>query len=240
MSGKSFDQRFKMLRGSHARELLNRLYNLRQKVQTGTYNEENLEELASIIRDIRHDFVGNDTRLSEVCGVSSSVIAATYNGRNRPKFFNFMKMLSGAESVCKRELAFPGSQDVNMSNSGDSEFMTRWNADWVRIDRSQKIITDVVGALERLVVFAERSNTKDDDLHSGDQLTLIQKAQLTQVLETALAMLKSPMVEKGFIGKLGRWLAKIGMRTAESSAESALENAAKHGADALSDLIGQI
>jgi hypothetical protein len=98
-----FEENRRLLFSKRARELSDRVDALRSRVSRGGYNEADLAELASILRSLRNDIVGNDRRLSEAMGVSGPTIAQTYSGKSRPKYYNFMKMLYGAQQILAKE-----------------------------------------------------------------------------------------------------------------------------------------
>lgn len=100
----SFEDNKRRLYLKRSRELSDRIEGLRSRVQRGEYDDAELAELASILRSLRFDFAGNDTRLSEVTGLSGGTIVLTYSGKSRPKYNNFLKMLHGAQQIVDRVL----------------------------------------------------------------------------------------------------------------------------------------
>src|SRR5579872_13845 len=93
----SFDENKRQLYLKRSRELTARIEALRTRVSRGEYDDADLAELRSILRSLRYDIVGNDAGLSQAIGLAGTTIAHTYEGRSRPKYPNFMKMLHGAE-----------------------------------------------------------------------------------------------------------------------------------------------
>jgi hypothetical protein len=91
-----------------SQELATRIEVLRSRAQRGGYDEADLAELASILKSLRYDFAGNDTRLSEVTGLSGKTISQTYSGISRPKYTNFMKMLHGAQQLVEKTIVDGG------------------------------------------------------------------------------------------------------------------------------------
>ena len=109
-----FDERARALRADVARELYSRAEGLGYRVEKGGYDDADLSELRFVLKHIRDNLVGNDSRLSEIIGISARTIATTYSGVSRPKYTNFMKMLYGAKKILSEEIAKPGSQNVNL------------------------------------------------------------------------------------------------------------------------------
>ena len=68
-------------------------------------------------------------------------------------------------------------------------------------------------------------------------MTDLELAQLIAILETALAILKAPLVEKGLLTKLGKMLKRSSNKVAAANNESALGEMVDDGAKLVSDLI---
>ena len=94
-------------------------------------------------------------------------------------------------------------------------------------------IAEVSGLLEQLVRMAKGSNASGD--HAA--LTDIERASLIAVLETALAVLKSPHAEKGLLQKLKDMLGKTAKQAAEKETEEAFGTAADLAKNALGGVI---
>ena len=141
-----------------------------------------------------------------------------------------MKMLHGAMDICTREVKSleveSGPEDLDLL--GD-----RWRSEWVltRREENQELVGGVINSLEILVTLTKHSNDAQSD--GLLPLTELQRAQLVAALETALAMLKSPMVEVGLLRRLRQWLQKIVVRSAEKQLETALSSAATSGFEAI-------
>jgi hypothetical protein len=124
-----FEESRRQLLLKRARELSERIDALRSRVSRGEYDDADLAEPASILRSLRFDIVGNDTRLSEGLGLSGTTIAQTYSGKSRPKYPNFMKMLYGAQQILAKEVesgeGIPLSTDRSDVSEGTiSEYST--------------------------------------------------------------------------------------------------------------------
>ncbi len=223
----------KSARRTVARELRERLERLRTRIQVGSYNDRDLRELAAILREIRAGIAGNDTRMSEVIGISAKSIANTYSRGNSPRYVNFVRMVSGGIELCRKaeldESIDPGLAGL-FEHSGEV-------ADWRTIPKHalQRKISELASSLDEVLLLARGSNTTNELV-----LTDIQRAQLIAMLETGIVLLKAPMVEVGLLRRLTKWLKGIGKRAAESEIESALGSAARHAEDLLGGFIDSI
>ncbi|MBZ0229765.1 MAG: hypothetical protein K8F58_15125, partial [Bauldia sp.] len=92
----------------------------------------------------------------------------------------------------------------------------------------------LVQQLQELVQLAKGSNSRNG---RSSILTELERSQLIAVLETALALLRSPMVEVGFLRRLTGWLGRIGQRAAQREAETALGIAANRAWDLMMGLL---
>jgi phosphoribosyl-ATP pyrophosphohydrolase len=63
------------------------------------------------------------------------------------------------------------------------------------------------------------------------------RAQLIALLETTLAQLKSPMIERSFLAKVGHWLQRLGKKLGEEAGEKVAERLANNAGDRIIDLI---
>lgn len=90
--------------------------------------------------------------------------------------------------------------------------------------------------LDQIITLIERTNLPENQ----QALSAIEKAQLIAVLETMLAMLKAPLVEKGIISKSMDILKKITKKTAEKKSQEALGRVAEEGVDLLKGILEEI
>jgi hypothetical protein len=71
-------------------------------------------------------------------------------------------------------------------------------------------------------------------------LTQLERSQLITILETALSVLKAPMVEVGLLKKLKKALSGVARKAAEKQVEEGLGSLADLAASELTDVISQI
>lgn len=110
---------------------------------------------------------------------------------------------------------------------------------WAPLPQSldaQQLIAQVAVMIDSVILLARNSNLPQSDL----ALTQIERAQLIAILETALALLKAPMVEKSLLKKARSSLGEVASKVAKKKTEAALGQAADHAVDSLSDLISKI
>ncbi|WP_246724012.1 hypothetical protein [Rhizobium leguminosarum] len=111
-----------------------------------------------------------------------------------------------------------------------------WTEQWVYVkrgSRAKEIIVDVSELLDEAVLLAKTTNLPEDQA----ALTDIERAQLIAILETAIAVLKAPMVEPGLLKKAARVANEVARRTAKKKAEEALGTGLEHVAKRILELI---
>jgi hypothetical protein len=107
---------------------------------------------------------------------------------------------------------------------------------WVLVqptDDTKAKIAAVSRILETFVAQLKGTNSSPDQ----QALTELERAMLVTVLETALQVLKAPMVEKSLLTKSQEALKHVATRTAEKQAEQGLGKLAGEGARMLLDLL---
>lgn len=97
--------------------------------------------------------------------------------------------------------------------------------EWVRNDRDKnaELIADLTGLLNEAVTRARSTNLPDDKA----AFTEFQRKALIDLLETALQMLKGPLVEKGLLRRLGDVAAEGATRAVKKGSEVGLGLALK-------------
>lgn len=94
----------------------------------------------------------------------------------------------------------------------------------------------VAQLLDDIVYAVRASNLPEEDRALSD----IERAQLIAVLETAISLLKAPLVERGLLLKCSDWLKRTAARVGQRKAEESLGSLADKGVEDLGDLIDQI
>jgi hypothetical protein len=95
---------------------------------------------------------------------------------------------------------------------------------WVYVppnSRVKQIIVQLSDLLEDVHLLAKTTNLPEQDAAISD----LERAQLIALLETTLAVLKAPMVERGLLKKLQSSLADAGKKAAEKQVEQGMASA---------------
>jgi hypothetical protein len=101
----------------------------------------------------------------------------------------------------------------------------------------RKSNAELIARISECIDEAVRLATNTNLLPEDRALSAIERAQLVTVLETALQMLKAPMVEKGLLTALKDLSKKGGAKAIEKSSELALGYGLKKLAELLVKLI---
>lgn len=154
------------------------------------------------------------------------------------KLLSYAKSLEGSiseldtsqsKATNKRELA-------RSPNSVSFEALRVDAVQWVQVPRSnsvQELISTASTLMESIVVLSNSSNLPDAER----VLTKIERAQLVAILETTLAILKAPMIEKGLLKKAGKGLGEVVEQVARKKSEAALGELATQAVKALGELL---
>ena len=109
-------------------------------------------------------------------------------------------------------------------------------AGWIVLERSDEvgvIIAELSGLLGRIIRTAKTSNLPQN----ARSFSELEMAQIIAILETALNMLKAPLVERGLLKKAADKLSDVGRKTAEKKTEAALGKLADLGAKLILKLL---
>ncbi|MBY0226277.1 MAG: hypothetical protein K2Q28_10775 [Hyphomicrobium sp.] len=94
-------------------------------------------------------------------------------------------------------------------------------------------IAAISALLDTIIVRLAKTNLPAEE----QVLSEIERAQLIAILETALQILKAPIMEPGMLKKAQDSLKRLASKTAEKQAETGLGSAASEGARQLWELI---
>lgn len=111
--------------------------------------------------------------------------------------------------------------------------------EWVLV-RQTGILTEQISQLIVLIGEVAQHATTSNLPSDQRALTAIERAQLIAVLETALNMLKSPMVEKGLLRKTKAMLKRAAAKAMEKQVEIAFTTAASAAGTALGVFLSHI
>ncbi|WP_279482228.1 hypothetical protein [Aureimonas sp. SK2] len=108
---------------------------------------------------------------------------------------------------------------------------------WVPVPMGSDIrrkIEMIASLLDSIVAQVERSNAPPDE----QALTPLEKAQLIAILETTLAILKAPLVEKGMLKKAGDALGRAAGKAAEKGMQEGMGTLAGVARQKIIELLG--
>ena len=111
-----------------------------------------------------------------------------------------------------------------------------WAETWTYIrpgSRAKVIISELSDLLDEILLFAKSTNLPEDQA----ALTDMERAQLIALLETALLMLKGPMVERGLLKKLSNAAEEAAIKAARKSVEQGMAEAISVAAPRIWELI---
>ncbi|MHB2211680.1 hypothetical protein [Methylobacterium sp. CM6257] len=97
-------------------------------------------------------------------------------------------------------------------------------------------ITALSSLLDSIILRVEGSNMPPDQ----QALTQLERNQLIAMLETALAVLKAPMLERGLLKRLRKTLGNTAAKAAETEAEQGLGKLAELAGQWIGDLISSL
>ncbi|BCG76750.1 hypothetical protein [Mesorhizobium sp. 113-3-3] len=114
-----------------------------------------------------------------------------------------------------------------------------WTEQWVYVQprsKAKQVIAELSDLLEEVLLLAGQSNLPEE--HAA--LSKLDRQQLIALLETALAVLKAPMVEPGLLKKLRKLAVEVGQSAAKKQAELTLGELATAAAGLIAKLLGYL
>lgn len=244
----------------HIHELLQDIEDELANLETITTSEVELAQLPGLCLAVS-DVLGYGTAYSSLTsqelGVQSSLLAKFEKARgtlplhvvkkvaNRMRtFLRSMDQLTDADRDAYRakfhEDLNSTSDSSDGTHLGEREYGLAINAEkWVLVANSsemQKRIAAVSFMLQEIIAIIEGTNSPPEQW----VITELERNQLVAVLETALAVLKSPMVEKGLLKRTRDSLADVARKSTEKQLEQTLGRTIKQGLDNLVDLINHL
>lgn len=111
--------------------------------------------------------------------------------------------------------------------------------EWVRVPQRGEVkqrIGAISAMLDSIIQQIGRSNAPEEE----QALTALERAELIAILETALHVLRAPMVEKGLMKRAGEELKKAAEKAAEKSVQEGVGSIMGAARDRLLELIASI
>jgi len=146
-------------------------------------------------------------------------------------------LLREAEGTIRSIAAPPVAASSAESQAGSAETTVRVIAvEWVRNDRAKnaELIANLTALLDEAVTRASGTNLPPDKA----AFTEFQRKALIDLLETAVQMLKGPLVEKGLLRKLGDAAGESAVATVKKGAEMGLGFVLKRLCEMLTQFLG--
>ena len=154
------------------------------------------------------------------------------------KVVSFLRSIEG-QMAPEREVGVPALQ-IESLDQKKAEVNDKFPASlWVPVPRRDEVkraINELSLLLDSILSLAGGSNLPDE--HRA--LSAIERAQLIAILETALRILKAPMVEKSLMRKARDGLKEAAKKTARKQTEKAFGQLAEEGSKLLGELLSMI
>ncbi len=184
-----------------ARSLVRRLVAVRESAGKGTYHDADLASLSDCLNALASLEKASRGSVARIANVSIQTVRAIETGHIQPRYYNFMRVLDAALNVAGELGQLASAPDAHPGSVLRQAASGGWPADWV-----VKVEGDEVALLrETLAGLIEWLQTSNSVGGEDSAINKITREELITILETALAMLKGPMVERGFLSRTGKW-----------------------------------
>lgn len=202
----AFDFRIRPDQKEHiaaATEVRLRCIKLRERVAQGSYAEDDLSEFWKLASDAPFILRSSTAQLSEKAELGSSFLSSVVRDGRRPKLANMLKALTAIIETADDRLA-----DVDRKLSDDQVgWVTNPHPPGSRhIDRLQQDLFELVRQLKT-------SNSLSDVPEIDTHL----RVSLIALLETTIAMLRTPLIERGLVARTGTALKEVSVKIASDS-----------------------
>jgi hypothetical protein len=209
--------------------LKRRASELLAKAPQDGFTDADCARLSKIIEETKSFFgYRSYARMATDVGVSARVLTdRAKRPRVAPSLFNYQRTLDGLIQIYAQTLAegFPDFPDKNDSP----------NAQWTVVPITHRAkIAHISDLLSSVILQLRRIN---DDSSLSDGFNDLDKAHLIEILETALVVLKAPMVEIGLLKRSAKWLAHVGRTVGDRASMAALGAAAAESSKELIQFI---
>ena len=198
---------------------------MHESTSAGRYGDSDLVVLSKSLLWTKSNLGLTVVELSKKLIFSPKVISSIL-GCNRPRFDNFLRCTNNLIALLDEWISeHPGVPPVF---SGQP-------ADWRTLKASaSKKIQKIAQEITELLDIVRYSNSL---AMSDGILTPELRAQLVALLETTLAQLHSPVIEKSFMSKMASWIPKLGKKVAAEAGEKVVEKLARDAGAGLIDLL---
>lgn len=198
-----------------------------------------LSEISLVLGEI----LGWDTAYTEMAkrlGIAASTLTKFVKMRGKVKvqtakavterLRTFLRSLDHATPQKSRPIRRELVSQPQFSFSGEK---------WIEIARPSDLslkIAAIANLLNNIIEQVNRTNLPDDE----QALSAIERHQLVAILETALNVLKSPLVEKGLLRRAQEGLKKASGRAVEKEVQQGLGKLAASAAAKISEILASL
>jgi len=200
-----------------------------------------LPELSIVLIEL---FSGGTTYVGHDLGINSSLLGKFIKGRG-----TIQKHV--ARKIADRLRSYLRSQDQVLQQADkkeeptppsppkreDIKTVTIAGDTWIGVKSSSEVKLKI-GVISMLLDSIIEQTTRANEPEDQQLLTAIERQQLVAILETALNVLKSPMVEKGLLKKAREVLRKGAESTAEKGVQQGLGKLMEAAGQRIAELIG--
>jgi hypothetical protein len=201
-----------------------RLIEIRERAEVDTYGPSSLEDLGEVITDLRNALgIGSDT-MAAAMGIAEDVFDRLVWARKTLDYRQFQRVVEAALQLCWDD----GPDSAADPKDGRADWRASSNA------TVQDKIGSLATSLGEVLLIIKGAN---DPTYP---VTQIQKSQLIAMLETALALLKAPLIEVGLFRRIASRLKAAAGKAAEKEVESAFGAAADRAGQLIGDLLDSL
>lgn len=186
-----------------AKEIRARSQKLRDRVAKGSYDNADLNEFWKLASDSPFILRVSNTELSEQAGLGGTFFSTVARDGRKPKLANMLKALEAITATANDRLS-----DVDRAESSK-------NSGWVQNPHySNSALTD---KLQQDLLELIRQLKVSNSLSEVQEIDLLTRNSLIALLETTIALLKAPLIEKSIISQAGNSLKALSMKIASDS-----------------------
>jgi hypothetical protein len=207
--------------------LQRRLSQLRGK---SGFNEADVRQLSILVREAK-DILGfrSYAAMAGSLNVSARIVRERVGNVGLPSLVSYMRVVNGLLKLVDRELT---------QNSDFESLFEGRPAQWMLVpDNLRGHATQVANSLDVIITKIRAANNTEQ--LDGD-LSPITRAQLIAALETAIAILKTPVTEVGYLRRLGGVLVKMKKNAVHGAMNFAIFGAAEEGGRHLMEFLSHL
>lgn len=172
---------------------------LREEITGGYYDDAQLSRFWELVERSPLQLMTSNPELSQRAGLGQRFFSTVAIDRRRPKLANMLRALTAIIEVADERLA-----DIETASGSPAE----WIVNPLLAD--PKALRELEDQLLQLIKYLRHSNSLSDDQIIDQHW----RKSLIDLLETTLAILKAPMIERSIFRRTGSSLAAAGQAMA--------------------------